>query len=64
MGGLVLIAGLELFVNTSIAGLSGIQVAGLLFVLSGLVKVVHAFGMCSACKDCCTMPLQSNSKKK
>ena len=64
MGGLVLIAGLELIVNTPVAGLSGIQVAGLLLVLSGLGKIVHAFGMCSACKDCCTAPSQSNSKKK
>ena len=49
MGVLVLLAGVELFVNAPIAGLTGFQVAGVLLVLYGLGKLAHALGMCGGC---------------
>lgn len=52
LGILVLLAGVELYTNTTIAGLTGLQVAGLLFILFGLGKLAHAFCMCgTCCKD-------------
>ncbi len=55
-GLLVLVAGIELFVNVPTAGLTGAQIAGLAFVLFGLIVVIHALGMCSACEGCCSEP--------
>ncbi|MBI2079887.1 hypothetical protein HYT84_03910 [Candidatus Micrarchaeota archaeon] len=52
MGVLVLAAGAELFANVSVAGLTGFQVAGLLFVLHGVGTLVHMAGLCSMCKSC------------
>lgn len=53
---LLIVAGAELFANVAVAGLTGLQVAGLLFALSGVVKLVHALGFCSACSSCCAEP--------
>jgi uncharacterized membrane protein HdeD (DUF308 family) len=52
-GVLVLVAGVAMFMNLSIAGLTGAQVAGVMFVLFGVSKLVHALGFCSACTSCC-----------
>jgi len=52
-GVLVLLAGVELFFDTSIAGLSGFQIAGLLLVVFGLCKLAHAAGLCGMCGTCC-----------
>lgn len=57
---LLIIAGAELFANIPLAGLSGVQIAGLLLLISGLVKLAHACGMCSMCNSCCVEP---NKKK-
>jgi len=50
---LVLVAGVVLYLNTTIAGLTGLQLAGLLLAIFGLCKLVHVCGMCGACESCC-----------
>jgi hypothetical protein len=50
---LVLLAGIALFLNTSIAGFTGLQLAGLLLILFGLGKLAHVCGMCGSCESCC-----------
>ena len=47
---LILAAGGVLYGNVAAAGLTSVQLAGVLFVLVGLGKLVHAGGMCSMCK--------------
>jgi hypothetical protein len=55
-GVLVLLAGYELFSGSVFAGLTGLQMAGVLFMLFGVSKLVHALGLCPCCKDgCCGM---------
>lgn len=54
MGVLVLVAGVELYTNMAVAGLTALQVAGLLFALHGLGTVVHVAGLCPQCKSCST----------
>jgi uncharacterized membrane protein HdeD (DUF308 family) len=49
-GLLMLIVGAVLFMNLSVAGLTALQLAGLLFILMGLIKLVHCAGMCPSCK--------------
>lgn len=55
---LLIVAGAVLFANVAVAGLTGLQIAGLLFVVSGLCKLAHALGMCG---KCCSEP---DKKKK
>jgi uncharacterized membrane protein HdeD (DUF308 family) len=50
---LLILAGLALFTNMSIAGMMGAQIAGALIAVIGVVKLVHCFGMCSMCNSCC-----------
>jgi len=52
-GVLVLLAGLEMYLNIPIAGMTGVQVAGLLFALFGLTILLHVAGVCNSCKNCC-----------
>jgi uncharacterized membrane protein HdeD (DUF308 family) len=49
-GLLLLVVGAVLYLNLSVAGLTALQIAGLLFVLMGLIKLVHCSGMCPSCK--------------
>lgn len=49
MGLAVLLAGLELYLNMPFLGMTGVQVAGLLLILYGLLKLGHAAGMCGGC---------------
>jgi uncharacterized membrane protein HdeD (DUF308 family) len=50
---LLVLAGAVMILNLSLVGLSSGQLAGLLLLLSGLIKLAHAFGMCRACACCC-----------
>ncbi|MEW6748885.1 MAG: hypothetical protein AB1295_04225 [Candidatus Micrarchaeota archaeon] len=50
MGVLVLLAGAELYANVSVAGLTGVQIAGVLLLLNGLGVLMHALYLCPMCK--------------
>ena len=54
-GVLVLLAGAALFTNMAVAGMNALQIAGLLFVLFGIIKLAHAAGLCGMCGSCCSM---------
>ncbi len=59
---LVLLAGLAMAANLSVGGMNSVQIAGILFALFGICKLVHNMGMCSMCNSC--MPDKEMGKMK
>lgn len=59
---LILLAGIVMMGNVQLAGFPAFQMAGILFTLLGLIKLVHCMGMCSMCSSCC-MPEKEMGKK-
>lgn len=53
MGLLILLAGVELFANTALFGMTGAQLAGLLLIVFGVLKLAHVAGVCGSCGTCC-----------
>ena len=53
MGVLILLAGVEMFTGTALFGMTGLQLAGLLLIVFGLLKLAHVCGMCGSCGTCC-----------
>lgn len=61
---LFLLAGLVLAMGNPVAGMPPMQLAGVLFVLVGLGKLIHCMGMCSMCKNCCMPEKEMMDKKR